>query len=165
MVDACRSYRQQASDVLRYRRVGHSAKALSTDSTRNELVASNIVTVVDNVVVVRRVLLLARREEHCAGIGESTVLLPCTTSMFVSLAYGGKREVQGTNEPKVVAADGRLEAGAQSCISVVLTQLKKLVDLTLSIAEIGSLRVTQMNPKALRRANSKLSVCSIQAHD
>lgn len=51
--------------------------------------------------------------------------------------------------PEVVAANGGLEAGAQVSASVVLAELDPLVDLTLTIAKVCSLRTSQVKAKAL----------------
>ena len=53
-------------------------------------------------------------------------------------------------DTEVVAADERLEAGADAAVAVILAELDRLVHGAVAITQVGREGVTKMDAKALR---------------
>ena len=73
--------------------------------------------------------------------------------------FGGKPFVDGhdtierrrhRNIPEMIAADRTFQTRSSAGTSIILTELNRLIDPTVSITEVGRLRISEMNPKTFR---------------
>ena len=58
----------------------------------------------------------------------------------------------------MIAPNQALEASSEVSITIILTQLDQLIDPAIAIAQVGGLRVANMNTEAFSRAKIRGSV-------